>query len=483
MESFEYDGLWYLPENPQNKFAGVLQFTPETGGTLRIIGNSLINQQAALVSEHNKGNNIFDLPLNTVFEFFCGHLSTGDQVTLYKCQLNGETFSDGYGGATLSIKTIFWGYHFASKDDLSFESISVQYTNLDRWIGKSGFEGGIQYDENSKKAIKLDLKYELPEPMEATIQNFTLRFSFGLFVNPPAQVFDTIQVKQTIYLDIIPDAPLTYHDYHEIILIHLRHFFTLAFGGALHTLSFIGKNQKFKYEFETGGTTIKDVYVYYPPIGKELPQKNIQKNSMIFTLDQLGQDWGIYLTRWFDLQAQLQPILSLYFGLFYIPHVYINSAFITLTQVLEAYHRRLYGGSYMSEAEYQPFAQHLQQVVTDIKDNNVSNDHKQSLRNKIKYGYEFSLRKRLKLILNEDLLEYESILCKIIPNKSDFINKVVNTRNYLTHYSKSSEEHAITNDTELREYTYNLQMLFRLCLIKEMGIPIEQINKHSAILG
>jgi hypothetical protein len=37
MESFEEDGYWWQPENPEKRIAGRLSFNPDTGGQLSLL--------------------------------------------------------------------------------------------------------------------------------------------------------------------------------------------------------------------------------------------------------------------------------------------------------------------------------------------------------------------------------------------------------------------------------------------------------------
>jgi len=39
MESFDFKGFWWLPNNPSDKLAGICSFTPFEGGELEVIGD------------------------------------------------------------------------------------------------------------------------------------------------------------------------------------------------------------------------------------------------------------------------------------------------------------------------------------------------------------------------------------------------------------------------------------------------------------
>ena len=100
----------------------------------------------------------------------------------------------------------------------------------------------------------------------------------------------------------------------------------------------------------------------------------------------------------------------------------------------------------------------------------VEKDHKKSLKSRIEYGNEFSLRTRLKKIFDK----YQENLSEFIENKNAFIEKVVDTRNYLTHYDKK-EKAAIGE--ELDPIIQKLKILLEICLLTELGFSTEEIKK------
>jgi hypothetical protein len=101
----------------------------------------------------------------------------------------------------------------------------------------------------------------------------------------------------------------------------------------------------------------------------------------------------------------------------------------------------------------------------------IENNFKDSLKGKMKYLHEYSLRKRLKKI-TDDLDDVIGILIK---NKAIFIDEVENTRNFLTHYDKSLEgKHKAGN--ELYMLTEKMKFLLEMCFLVEMGMSMDKIK-------
>jgi hypothetical protein len=81
------------------------------------------------------------------------------------------------------------------------------------------------------------------------------------------------------------------------------------------------------------------------------------------------------------------------------------------------------------------------------------------------------LRKRLKELLHKN----NSILKDYIAHKKDFITKVVDTRNYYTHYTPELCRRA-AKEKELYQITEKLKMIIEVCFLGELGLTPAEIR-------
>jgi len=127
--------------------------------------------------------------------------------------------------------------------------------------------------------------------------------------------------------------------------------------------------------------------------------KHQSKHSMehLFSLDDLCQDNFAGLRNWYNNYHLLKPIIDLYELVFYNVGLTPEIRFLTLMQALETYHARF-----------------------------------------IDRG-DMSLRKRLFSLFNDNFLVMGYSL-------EGFIGKLVNTRNYYTHYSPAKERLAFRDE-------------------------------------
>ncbi|MCX6101326.1 MAG: hypothetical protein NTV92_07895, partial [Candidatus Bipolaricaulota bacterium] len=99
----------------------------------------------------------------------------------------------------------------------------------------------------------------------------------------------------------------------------------------------------------------------------------------------------------------------------------------------------------------------------------VSRELRQALADRLRYGNEFSLRRRLAEIVGALSSEAQAL---IVPRLPDFMRKVVDTRNYLVQLDSRLKHRAMT-ETEMIEAMRPLGALLMLVVFVRIGIPEE----------
>ena len=166
-------------------------------------------------------------------------------------------------------------------------------------------------------------------------------------------------------------------------------------------------------------------------------------------------------------------MFDLYFSTLYNPHLYTESTFLSLIQAIETYHRRRFGGKYQADKKYK---ENLYRNFIEAIPESTNRDFKQSLINgKLKYANEYSLRKRLKELIKYLIGNDLGFLVNKASYKA-FINKVYNTRNYLTHYDESLRRKAVKGN-ELFTLTVRLRAILEIFLLEELGFKPDSIRE------
>lgn len=440
MESFEHNGFWWLPEAPKNRYPGTLSFDPINGGHL-------------------------ELMLDKTHEFFANGLSKidiihglvqGSVVTLQDCYFrSGNRSFPGFDEIKMLVDYIYKGRHFDKIEDIVFEELSVSYTYLLHWMS--------DYSRNIFKPVMGDINnvsYNRFEPLSISLNdNLDIHFHY---YNTRSSSITGVSLENEARITMTPQEKLHFDKYYPFFDFYLPNFLTLATGQT-------------NYPFGIRGTipdNPREVSIYYKTLGYVDKPRSFSDMKMLFSFKDVEENLSTYLPNWVSKSKILWAVYDEYFKFYYQRYINRKPQFLSFTRALEAYHRNLYDGVYLTPEEYEPIKQALIDAIPD----DIEGSLKGKLKAMMKSGYEFSLRKRLKTICNEILGEYEEIIEKLLGDSNSFVDKVTDTRNYLTHNLKERPENAIP-DEKLYYYILKMQFLLRICFLVEMEFPPDEIKR------
>ena len=361
------------------------------------------------------------------------------RITLYKCSLTNNNLKKIF-----LVRYIFKNYN--NETGLNFNNIIVQYHNLENWIEKKSFN--VTYENNTPTIapMKKEISYNYREGRVKFILDYSITEKSNSF---------TIEKKYYIKLesDIL-------QDFDQILknIKSLKHFLTLA-----------------KYN----QTNFKNIGCYinssnkrnkiniYSKLFDYTPTEFTRFYSLLYFSD--IESKGDIFERWFDIYDKYKPLFDIYFTNF-SENITIEYQFLSYTQALEAYMRKneMFNDYFMDSEKYEIVKNELNEYV---KNSIMESGQKNSWENKIKYGNEVSLRKRLK-----DLIRYlnEFDIAQKITNgdREEFIDNVVNIRNYYTHYGHDNKP----NTYNVIGLTFDLKLLIELCILNELNFDKEFID-------
>jgi hypothetical protein len=447
IEEFEYKGIWWLPNKHKEQISGTLSFTPYEGAILDLIGSF---------------KDIKDMNKMLEPKIILGISSNGKNITLHKCFETKSNLSvPGLLTSSFYANVVFVGTHFQKNDDIKFKKLSIHYSYLDDWVNISGFD--LQHFSDKKEVV---IKYKLPESIQASIgEDYKIFIDIRATGPTHSIVQKEASIKQRTYIRIEPSEEKSFDEYLNI-MYHIQNFLSLGIMESVHPVAIAGIT-------EANKEMIKD-RAYHSPVEisyrlSEIPKapKTLLPSNMLFTFKDISDRFEVFLRNWFEKAGLLEPIYDLYFGTLYNPRMYLEHRFLSLIQAIESFHQRIYGGEYLSDEDYKDVFDALVNAIPS----GVKRDFKESLENKLKYGNEFSLRKRLKEIFDK----YQEILNEFIENKNAFIEKVVDTRNYQTHHDEDLKERAASGEA-LYRLTQKLKILLEICLLTELGFSSEEIK-------
>jgi len=448
----EYRGIWWLPNDDSNKVAGVLSFGEHRGrAILSLIGGF---------------NNMQNLLATQIIPLILGFSSDGKQITLCECGISGTKLSfPGFPTEKYDVQKAFIGVHFNTKDDIKFRSVAVLYSNASEWVGLSGITFSLPSEDQ-----KFSLQYSPKKVLEVNIdENCKIEILHRATGQPPKHCIDMTEagIKEKVYFQIITLEDQAFDWFLKKIAL-LSNFLTLGIGSPVFPLSIDGTTDQ-AITMMGAKKHYEQVSIFFIMAEHTQLLRHQTWDKMFFALGHIAKDFEMMIKKWFEKSDLLEPVYDLYCGTLYNSAMYVQHEFLSLIQALETYHRRIYGGEYVDGESFQPIYQSMEGAIPS----GVESDFKDSLKAKLKYGNEFSLRKRLKQITDKHAI----LIGYLINNSSEFITQIVDTRNYLTHYSTELESRA-KKGYELYVLSQKIKFLIEICFLTELGLAEENIKKR-----
>lgn len=185
--------------------------------------------------------------------------------------------------------------------------------------------------------------------------------------------------------------------------------------------------------------------------------------GMLIRFPDIASRFAEVLDIWYANAERLKHVYDLFFAATQHDTIYLEQDFLQLAQAIEVFSRVARGGKYLSETDYKGIADLLLAAIPPTTDGAL----RQSLNSRIRFGNEYSLRKRITTILRD--LEPATVQL-ITDSINDFVGRVVDTRNYLVHLDDTSAGNALSGD-KLYQAMNKLRLLLMVLLMLELQFP------------
>ena len=355
----------------------------------------------------------------------------------------------------ISSKQVFAGLESIDNEDITFNTFSFSVDCLDEWVNESAFK----IDEDFKNGI-INILYNLPAKQSLALDNgmkLDLDFSYSLPLFP---VITEAKIIQRTFFTLKSEEPCNIDLF--ISLAHkISHLISFAVGETVSIKNVSAR--KYKENDESVHLYSKKTKVFYC---STTYTKNIPKClawDMLFNFNTIKDNTEEVFNKWINAYENLSPTLFLYFSTKNNSINKIESKFLALAQALETYHRRLSDEKLMADDIYESL---LSEII-----NSCPKEHKNWLYGRLKYGNEITLSKRLKKII-EPFKEYFGNN----EQRQKLIKKIVDTRNFLTHYDKSLIDKSANSGRELYILYYKMEIILQLNFLQMIGFTSEDIK-------
>lgn len=329
--------------------------------------------------------------------------------------------------------------------NLSFKKVKFKFDYLDNWITNSAYVLNMD---------KIKSTCEIPNKT-LNLEGFTLTLLFDEIINKTSR-------KPMINFKMLLDysnAKLFEDILKDIAIVKNFFMFSIYSKINLKEVTMIMENDN-EINIYSNFFIPKDVKIY-------------NWFNVMMQYHEIEDNLENILKNWINSYDTFKPFFDIYF-LNVISKLYPEALLITYIESLEFFMRKneLFDDKFMEQEEFEEIFSELNDVIDSLQ---ITDDHKSSLISRIKHGYEYTLRKRLKDLFKK-LDKYDVIreLVEEYGKPKNFINIVVFTRNYYTHYGDKNKY--VKYGKELMSLNLTLRLIIDLCLLNELKLPEDYIN-------
>jgi hypothetical protein len=172
------------------------------------------------------------------------------------------------------------------------------------------------------------------------------------------------------------------------------------------------------------------------------------------------------LTTWFAQASSLAQPIELLLRFFVDQYDFSVEQFMDIIKAVELFHR-------LSHPEGTKSADEFKEWVKRFFSSDLSEAEREWLESKISFGYEPTLKNRLKELLNLYSFPYFD---ERVTDRKQFCQQVVDCRNYYTHFGEGLKKRALMGK-DLFQLSENLKLLLLSAILQGAKVPIDAIEE------
>ncbi|WP_338891914.1 hypothetical protein [Rhodococcus sovatensis] len=320
MEHLRMVGKWWLPATPDAQVGGVLEIDADGQSRLELT-DSLLNDSLHAVL-HGAAD--------------------GRPVTLLNCQpMNGGKITWGQLHTVVEVgrpTVILVGIHLAAGDDVGFNGIEVELSNLTAWTRRSGIIRTTAYttpDEGTDhyKFARVEINPTKLEQVSARLEDAseTVTLAWRLNWGSKEGAWDRdFEVEERATLTVRSDERRAWSGFTPTVSA-VRDLITLATQAGCR----VGK--KSLLIREDGETRDYPVGLYFD--SGSARERSVSVHDIIFTLEDI--EWATLKPEWVALRNRVGLALDVLFSLDYIEDGFYQNRIFNAASATEGFHAAL----------------------------------------------------------------------------------------------------------------------------------------------
>lgn len=451
-DSFTEQGLFWLAGKRDDEVPGTLTYDPENGAVLSLLGT-----------------------FGNVHEAFARALggSRDDEAIIHGVTMKGKPASllhahdtnrqlnmPGIAHETWTSNLMVVGAHITSSEEPIFPKSYFRFDEIETWLEHDPFTA--THDTDAKT---LNVLAEKPREVAfASHAEFEVSTVGSLYSNNKPDTRFVIDV--TSQMAITPPEPRSL-DWHLNHAARLQELASLCTGHYLPLTSFELRGPD--VELGGGGTRPCEVHLYSRLIhGEGRVAGASKRRTPIVTGPEINRFNPNAVQHWFDQFEAFDPALRLFFTITAERHMFTNIRLLLAIQALEVFHRRTGGETVMPEADFAAFAATMVAAIPD----DANPDMREKLESLYRFANEPSLKQRLRAIIASLTEAFGETPGRF---SGKYLRKLVDTRNYYTHFSEELSERTLDGEG-MYWATRRVVLLLTLLFLQRLGIAADDIK-------
>lgn len=459
-DPIETVGFFWLPTNPEDRLPGILRISSVGKVTLEVIGTfggwQNAFQEMGIRPEPTPSGAVLNC------DRILGLVEDGGLVTLEECLPAGSkvNFPSRFSKSSFLAKYAFIGGNYDSGTELRFSEVKFSIEGLDDWLFMSWFR-----EEQNRKTKSGTIEYQLPEDIVFELPNEVRLTLKHVLSHPNVGVqHSSARIDRFSILSLKLERPCLIIDFLPLIT-KLCNFLSLAVDQFV-SIEFI--SCYLEEDCETVDELRSPLRLYYESSTNDSEKPEIKQHEILFSFGNVAERCEKHLSDWLTVYESFEPAFNLYFASKSNSSLYIDVRFLHLTQVVETLHRRSCQDTVMPEDEFRELCNSILGVCPQ--------ERKEWMEGRLKYANELSLRQRMK-----DMVYPFQTWFGGKKQTTTLVNKVVNARNYLTHYD-SRFPTSVASGENLWWLSQKLEALFQLHLLTLIGVdPKPIVEGHNKL--
>ncbi len=426
-EDLKLGGIWFRPEKPEEKKAGVLTFNPIAGLELELYGAF--------------GHVVFG-PHS--FPLILGETNQGKVTLLESYRIKASEKQSKF-----RTQYLFLGRHFLDINELHFHTSHAEVAGLNAFLKEKTFD--ISDDQTVRK---WEISYEAFDRLNLNISEHLQAEIFAEGIPRFEHNSRTkVRVTEKVWFKQVYGAAVNFKE----ILSDLQKFWEF--------LNLCLDRPSFPYQIILKSDTYEEnVRLYYKNIFYQ-PQFG-EFIHPILSFTDLKKDFTQLIQNWFESYKTYGHLIHLRLYYYSNKNRFTIDRFLDMARILESFHRLSRKNIRMDPEDYRKFLLKIKQLEIDQQFKRLLND-------RLSFGNEPTFKTRLEDLFNElpqtvrDRIDGDKKLSKMVKD----------TRNYYTHYGDTLKAKVPPID-KLVTITDNLEGVISFLLLKEIGIPSTTLEQR-----